>query len=140
MPPSPSLPQGAVFYMRHRKISSRHPHYLVVLNANAKTDDLIVLSVITSQIEKRKKQAALRNFPPESLVEFSPKDYWPLDKPSLIDCNACITTPGKEFRQNILTETRCANLPKELLGRILDGVRASKKTSDEIKKRLGLSV
>ncbi len=137
MPPNPSLPQGAVFYMLQRCVESPQPHYLIVLNANAATDKLIVLGVITSQIEKSKKRAALRNRVPESLVEFSPQDYWPLTKPSLIDCNECVVTSAHWFRQEVKSAERCANVPPALLARILEGVRVSG-TKNEIKKLLGL--
>lgn len=137
MPPNPSLPQGAVFYMVHKDVKSSQPHYLVVLNANAATDKLIVLGIITSQVDKSKKRAALRGCSPESLVEFSPQDYWPLSKPSLIDCNACVLVRAHGFRQEAMSGERCANVPAGLLTRILEGVRVSK-TNDEIKRLLGL--
>lgn len=118
-------------------VESPQPHYLIVLNANAATDRFVVLGVITSQVEKSKKRAALRKRAPESLVEFSPQDYWPLTKPSLVDCNECVVTSAHWFRQEVKSAQRCANVPPPLLARILEGVRVSG-TNGEIKKLLGL--
>lgn len=120
-----------------RNVQSPQPHYLVVLNANAGTDKIIVLSVITSRVEESKRRAKLRGNAPESLIEFSSEDYWVLSKPSLIDCNACVPVPAHLFRQEARTAQRCANIPPALLARILEGVRRSD-TSAEIKKLLGL--
>ncbi len=63
MPPEPSLRRGAVFYMLLRNVQSPQPHYLVVLNANAGTDKIIVLSVITSRVEESKRRATVRKYP-----------------------------------------------------------------------------
>lgn len=123
--------------MRHRNLSSPLPHYLIVLNVNADADEVVVLSVITSQIEKCRKRAALRGYVAGTLVECSPNDYFPLGKPSMIDCNSCLTAPARLFRQDVSSVTRCASISPSLLARILEGVRLSK-TGAEIKKLLGL--
>ena len=137
MPSDWSLPQGAVFYMAHRNLRSPMPHYLIVLNADAGSDTVIVLSVISSQIEKSRMRAALRRYAPGTLVECSPTDYWPLRKNSIIDCNTCMPVPAHLFRQDVVSGTRCANIPPDLLRRILEGVRLSN-LSDELKKMLGI--
>lgn len=123
--------------MAHRNLRSPMPHYLIVLNADAGSDVVIVLSVISSQIEKSRARAELRKYTPGTLVECSPEDYWPLRKDSIIDCNACMAVPAHLFRRDIVSGTRCANIPSDLLRRILEGVRLSN-LSDELKKMLGV--
>lgn len=137
MPPDASLSRGAVFYMPHRNLSSPLPHYLIILNVSPETDDVVVLSVISSQIGNCRRRAKMRNYAEGTLVECSSEDYPLLTKPSVIDCNACLIAKAHLFRQDLKTATRSWNVPQKLLARILEGVRLSN-PKPGIRKLLGL--
>jgi len=79
-----TLRTGSVYYFVDRGLSSAEPHYFIVINRAPIEQEVLILNIITSQVEKvRQRRAAL----PDTLVEISPADYDELSKPSIVDCN-----------------------------------------------------
>lgn len=79
-----TLGTGSVYYFVDRGLSSPEPHYFIVINSDPIGQEVLVLNVITSQVEKvRQRRASL----PGTLVELQPADYDELSKPSIVDCN-----------------------------------------------------
>ena len=66
-------------------------HYMVVLNVSPESSEVIVLGVLTTKIENRRRFIRLNCMPPETLVEFS---YF---RPSAVDCNTV-----KEIEKSVL--------------------------------------
>ena len=52
------LPEGAVFYVQDRGLTSPEPHYFVVLNLSPAKEDLLLLVVSTSQVEGARRRYA----------------------------------------------------------------------------------
>lgn len=49
-----SLRPGTVYYMDERSLTSTQPHYFIVINSDPLGDELLLLTVASSQIEKVK--------------------------------------------------------------------------------------
>lgn len=82
------LKPGAVFYYVNEKLTSKEPHYHIVLNHTPQTDSLILLAVSSSSVEKVKNIARLKKYPPETIIEITNKEYSDFTKNvSIVDCN-----------------------------------------------------
>jgi hypothetical protein len=79
-----SLREGTVYYFAHHTLTSPEPHYFIVVNSDPLTQKVLLLAVVTSQIDKVK---LLRKACVETLVEMSPDTFDVLTKPSIVDCN-----------------------------------------------------
>jgi hypothetical protein len=79
-----SLREGTVYYFSHHTLTSPDPHYFIVVNSDPLKQKVLLLSVVTSQVEKVKlrRKACL-----ESVVELTSADFDVLTKPSIVDCN-----------------------------------------------------
>lgn len=79
-----TLRTGSVYYFVDRGLNSPEPHYFIVINSDPIEQEVLVLNVITSQVEKvRQRRSSL----PGTLVEIQPGEYDELSKPSIVDCN-----------------------------------------------------
>lgn len=79
-----SLREGTVYYFAHHTLTSPDPHYFIVVNSDPIKQKVLLLSVVTSQVEKVKlrRMACL-----DTVVELTPADFDVLTKPSIVDCN-----------------------------------------------------
>ena len=114
-----SLREGSIYYFTHRPLTSPEPHYFLVVNSDPITQRVLLLSVVTSKVEKVKIR---RKSCPETLVELGPADLpGILTLPSIVDCNDLKEIPLGEFntrfKQNEiryfgkdLSETQCKAL------------------------------
>ncbi len=98
----PSLPvelrlglrAGSVYYFQSRELTSGEPHFFVVVNREPITTRLLLLTIVTSKVEK----ARLRNRErPHTLVEISPKEYNEFKVLSAVDCNVLVEKPLSEL-------------------------------------------
>ena len=128
------MQKGNVFYGLFREFSSGKPHYLIVIGTPSEDMPYIVLTAITSQIEKVRRRLQMNGFAPETLVELSPSDYPPLHLPSVIDCNYPVKCPKDLFEMDFGDFNRKEEMPKHLVERIISGVLLSPLVSNEIKK------
>lgn len=130
-----TLRQGTVYLMSHRGLTSPLPHYLVVLNQNPLSGELLVLSVVTSNVAFRRERASVRGQPPETIVEFGPSDYPVLAHPSCIDCNDVKIMSASEFERCALSRSSNpkADLPSPILARVVAGILASSSVSEAVK-------
>ena len=79
-----SLREGTVYYFTHHTLTSPEPHYFIVVNADPLTQKVLLLAVVTSQIDKvklRRKECL------DTLVELTPATFDVLTKLSIVDCN-----------------------------------------------------
>jgi hypothetical protein len=86
--------EGSIYYFEERHITSPEPHYFTVVNSDPLAQRVLVLSVVTSQVENvilRRKAC------PETLVELAPDIFDVLKKPSIVDCNDLKQIPSAEF-------------------------------------------
>ncbi|MDA0767605.1 MAG: hypothetical protein O3A92_12375 [Verrucomicrobia bacterium] len=136
-----SLRQGTVYYMAERQLTSIEPHYFVVVNREPLRDRVLLLLVVTSQVEKARQRVARKTLPAETLVEIRQTEYGAFSKDSCVDCNKVFTKSLEELcqqwtRKEIRGEI---DLPPILLGQLVRGVQASPLvTGDEKSKVLPL--
>lgn len=128
-----SLREGSVYYFAERTLTSAEPHYFIVVNADPLTQQVLLLSVVTSKVDevKRRRADCLA-----TVVELSPKDFEVLSKLSIADCNSLKTIPLAEFNERFIRkEIRCFNkdLPLVLRKALRRAIHASDIVSDELK-------
>ena len=129
------LRSGSVFYFQDRNLTSPQPHYFIVVNNSPLGDDFLILAVSSSRIEKVK--ARRQSLPCETLVEVAMGEYSGFTKPSIIDCNYVRRCSRAELLQQLNQGgEQKADLGKEVLGKIREGVLVSPLVERETKKLL----
>ena len=112
-------------------------HFHIALKTTQ--DEYLVLSMITSQVEKKIKYYSLTN---KSLVDsvliINSDDIDILEKESCIDCNEPIYSTKEEIESIALDlEYIEAKIDKNLKNKIIKAIKSSAKVRDEIKNSLG---
>ncbi len=135
-----TLRTGTVYKMKTRAVRSDKPHFLVVLNCSPLSDQVIVLGVFSSQIEKSRTRVKLQGLPPETLVEVSPEEYSELRVPSVVDCSTPVQMPTENFYKELADKDKleklCDDLPEALCQRIINAVKACNTVEECIKRLL----
>lgn len=133
-----SLRQGTVYYMAERHLTSAQPHYFVVVNANPLGDEVLLMTVASSQIEVVKRRCARE--PGSTVVEINETDYADFTKDSVIDCNRVFTKSLADLcvqwqRKEIVPKQ---DIPKQILDRLKQGILDSRLVSEADKRRITL--
>jgi hypothetical protein len=128
-----SLREGSVYYFTERTLPSAEPHYFIVVNADPLTQQVLLLSVVTSKVEevKRRRADCL-----DTVVELSPTDFDALKRPSIVDCNSLKTIPLSEFNERFVRkEIDCfdRDMPFVLRQALRRAIHASKIVTDELR-------
>jgi hypothetical protein len=128
-----TLREGSVYYFTERTLTSAEPHYFIVVNAHPLTQQVLLLSVVTSKVEevKRRRANCLA-----TVVELSPENFEVLTKLSIVDCNSLKTIPLPEFNERFVRqEIRCfdKDLPLVLRKALRRAIHASNILADELK-------
>jgi len=126
------LRSGSVFYFQARELSSELPHFFVVLNCDPLGQEVLLLTVFTSQIEKVRIRNRERL---HTVVEFGPADYAPLDRPTAVDGNVILRRNLGEMIELVERKQMAyhPDLPAELFERIRAAVLDSPVVDDEDK-------
>lgn len=128
-----TLRSGSVYYFADRALTSPEPHFFVVVNRDPLGTELLLLSVVTSQVEKVKR---LRHNYPETVVDLDPALYDELKKPSVIDGNCIFPKPLEEFvtlfRSGAIRHHK--DLPPPLLEQVRAAILASPLIAPEQKQ------
>jgi len=83
-----SIKAGSVYYFKTDYLKSEKRHFFIVLNANPKTDEVIILTCASSKIQNTK---LIRKYcAPETLVIITPEQYDGFSVQSIVDCNSII--------------------------------------------------
>lgn len=129
-----TLRQGTVYFMVHRSVNEI-PHYFIVCNSAPLQAQVIVLSVVTSQVDKRKNFALRQGESPETIVDLSPDDFPELTKPSCVDCNTVKVCEFSQFVEDIKCNVirNCADVPPAIMERIKRGISMSKRVDGFVK-------
>ena len=132
---SHGLRAGSVFYFEARELSSKEPHFFAVLNRDPLGEELLLLTVFTSQIDKVKIRNRER---PDTVVEFGPSEYSPLTRQTAIDCNVVLRRSLGEMADLVRQKTAKyhPDLSPEMLNRIRAAVLCSPVIEDEDKERI----
>jgi hypothetical protein len=131
-----SLRRGCVYYFVDRRTTSTEPHYFVVVNSEPLGDELLLLCIVTSNVERVRR---MRICLPGTTVEIDPTD-WPgvLTKPSVIDGNVLFARDLDGFverwKRHEIQE--CARIPDELLEEVRVAVLASPLIEAVLKEKL----
>ena len=132
-----TLRAGTVYYLEHRDLDSAEPHYFIVLNSDPLTQRVLLMSVVTSKLEKQKRRIQRSGHPPETLVVLDPKDYSELTQKSCVNCNRVFSKPLAELVAQLSTfRKKPLDLPQDLLEQIIHGVKASPEVAEEEKDLL----
>jgi len=128
-----TLREGTVYYFTERTLTSAEPHYFIVVNSDPLTQQVLLLSVVTSKVEevKRRRADCLAR-----VVELSPKDFKVFTKLSIVDCNSLKTIPLAEFSERFARkEIQCfdKDLPLALRKALRRAIHASNILADELK-------
>ncbi|GAA5484595.1 hypothetical protein [Haloferula sargassicola] len=122
--------------MRDRSLTSLEPHYFVVVNADPLGDQLLLLTVASSQVEKVKRRRSRE--PASTVVEIGEAEYADFTKDSVIDCNQVFTKSLADLcsqwgRKEIVAKL---DLPASLLDKLRLGIRDSRLVSEADKRKI----
>lgn len=134
-----TLKTGSVYYFEEERLSSREPHYFIVLNKRPKTESVLFLVCGSSQVEKRKNAIQKLGFPEETLVFVSPKECPCFSKETAIDCNTIIDKMIESVIEKLASnELRiCTDfIPDEIIKKLVKGALMSTQIQEEIKKSI----
>lgn len=132
-----TLRQGAVYFAPTR-VGSPNYHFCIVMNENPTADDLVLLEIISSQVEKTKRRVALQQHYVSSAVELDQAVVAFLHKPSVVDCNSCLECSKGLFTQD-LKEPRASyagQIPQDILEKLITETMASTGVRPEQKRRI----
>lgn len=120
-----NIAEGAVFYFDACGIEN---HYHIIANVDATTGNALLLGVITSHVEMRKKDAEDMDESQETIVDISPEECICLKCNSVIDCNEPLVIKRSVLEQGIYKGviTYKCNVSKEITKKIRNGVEISK--------------
>lgn len=131
-----SLRQGTVYYMAERNLTSAQPHYFIVVNANPPGDEVLLLTVASSQTDTVKRRCARES--ESTVVEINEADYADFTKDSVIDCNRVFTKSLADLcaqwhRKEIVPKL---DIPKEIFDQLKQGILDSRLVSEADKRRI----
>jgi hypothetical protein len=126
------LRAGSVYYFQARELSSGEPHFFVVVNREPITAKLLLLTIVTSKVEKVRIRNRAR---PNTVVEISPEEYDEFKVLSAVDCNVVLEKPLSELvglvkRKDVRYHK---DLPPEIYAKIKSAILASPLVADELK-------
>ena len=129
------LRAGSVYYFQSRELTSGEPHFFVVVNREPITAKLLLLTIVTSKVEKVRLRNRER---PYTVVEISPKEYDEFKVLSAVDCNVVLEKPLSELVGLVKRkEVRYhKDLPPEIFAKIKSAILASTLVADELKSLL----
>jgi hypothetical protein len=122
--------------MAERNLTSAQPHYFIVVNADPLGDQVLLLTVASSQIDTVKRRCAKE--PQSTVVEINEADYADFTKDSIIDCNRVFTKSLADLcdqwqRKEIVPKR---DVPPEVLEKLKQGVLDSRLVSEADKRRI----
>lgn len=134
-----SLREGSIFYLQDRKLTSPEPHFHIVVNADPLGQEVLLLSVVTSKVEKVKFRCRDRL---HTIVEMTPADLPEvLTKDSIVDCNELTRVSLEEFCERwTRKEIKIfgTDLPETLRRIVRGAIHASDILADELKALVAL--
>ena len=112
--------------------------YFVVLNANPKTDIVLLMITSTTQIEKKYEFIRMNGISETTIVKVTPKEYSVFTHESVFNCNDVIDIGIDELIRKI-EEQGSMNYPKmpsSLVAKLIKGVKDSPLVPEDVKKNL----
>jgi|ERR1035437_96877 hypothetical protein len=126
------LRAGNVYYFQSRELSSGQPHFFIVVNRDPITTKLLLLTIVTSKVDKVRIRNRER---PHTAVEISPQEYSEFTMLSAVDCNVVLEKSLTELAGLVRRkEVRYhKDLSPEIFGKIKAAILASPLVADELK-------
>ena len=129
------LRAGSVFYFQSRELSSPEPHFFVVVNRDPLQSRLLLLTIVTSKVEKVRIRHRERL---HTVVEITPQEYGEFAVLSAVDCNVVLEKTlshliGLVNRKEVRYHK---DLPPEIFTKIKTAILASPLVTDEFKRLL----
>jgi hypothetical protein len=126
------LRAGSVYYFQSRELSSEQPHFFIVVNRDPITTKLLLLTIVTSKVDKVRIRNRER---PHTVVEISPQEYTEFTMLSAVDCNVVLEKSLAELTGLVRRkEVRYhKDLSPEIFGKIKAAILASPLVADETK-------
>ena len=126
------LRAGSVYYFQSRELSSGQPHFFIVVNRDPITTKLLLLTIVTSKVDKVRIRNRER---PHTVVEISPQEYSEFTMLSAVDCNVVLEKSLTELAGLVRRkEVRYhKDLSPEIFGKIKAAILASPLVADELK-------
>ena len=126
------LRTGSVYFFRSRELKSGDPHFFIVVNSNPIPTRQLLLTVVTSAVDKVSHQNRER---PETVVKISPTEYDEFKVLSAVDCNVLLEKPLSELAGLVKRkEVRYhKDLPPEIFAKIKAAILSSPLVADELK-------
>jgi len=129
------LRAGSVYYFQARELTSAESHFFVVVNRDPLGTRLLLLTIVTSKVEKVRLRNRQR---PDTVVEISPAEYRDLKMPSAIDCNVVIEKPLTDLvglvRRREVRYHR--DMPPAIFAKIKAAILASPVVEEDFKQLL----
>jgi hypothetical protein len=147
IPPEVSIPlcieQGSIYLYEFQATRRDGTEYIgqrffVVLNVNPKTDEILVLTTITKQIEKQERFIQTVREDTDTLVRISPADFARLSVESVVNCNNTHELTLRQLIEKVEDGGKIfyEKLPKNIMDAIVRGVLKSNLVPAEHKKLL----
>ena len=132
------LRAGSVFYFQSRELSPHEPHFFVVVNREPVTSRLLLLTIVSSKVEKVRLRNRERL---ERVVEITPQEYDDFKLLSAVDCNVVLTVLEKSLSELVGLVKRKEvryhkDLPPPIFAKIKTAILASPLVADEFKRLL----
>lgn len=129
------LRAGSVFYFQSRELTSAQPHFFIVVNRDPIGDQLLLLTIVTSNVADARTRNRSRL---QTIVEISPAQYREFKVDSVVDCNVVVEKPLSELsgmvrRQEVRYHR---DMPADIFARIRTAVLASPLVPDDFKQML----
>ena len=126
------LRAGSVYYFQSRELTSGEPHFFVVINREPLAAKLLLLTIVTSKVDKVRIRNRER---PNTVVEISPEEYDEFKVLSAVDCNVVLEKPlsdlvGLVKRKEVRYHK---DLSPEIFAKIKAAVIISPLVADELK-------
>ncbi len=122
------LRAGTVYYFSERSLSSPEPHYFIVVNRDPLSQNVLLLCVATSKVEKALARNKER---PDLVVVISHDDYKPFDETSAIECTKLFRKTPPEIAEK-MKRKEVGYFQKDLPMESLRKIRAALLSSDTI--------
>lgn len=133
-----TLKAGAVYKFEDKQaIEDDEPHFFIVINNDPNNELILLLTCISSQINKARQRIAKRNQHPYTLVEFKEDEYDFLTKDSIVDCNEIFPKSKADLVKKCSEGTLkilAAEIDKKKLQELQNGFLISNMHSNSIKR------
>lgn len=137
------IEQGSIYHYHldienHDGTKYSGDRFFIVLNLNPKTDEILILTTITKQIDKKREFIKRTGEDPSTLVLISPSDFPNLSQDSVVNCNNIYQITLTELIDKVKNGGKIFSykLPKTIVSALVSGVLVSKQIPEEVKQRL----